>query len=433
VSELPKGWTWTTLGDVSEKPQYGWTTKADPSGEGVRLLRTTDITSGSIDWSQVPACTEAPSDLAKYLLTSDDIVVSRAGSVGASIRIVSPPPAVFASYLIRLRAVGVEPAYISWFLRGPSYWSQIRGAAAGIALANVNAKKLAAISMPLSPLNEQKRIVAVIEEQLSRLDAADRSLAQAKRRLNTLRAATLAAATRGHEPVELGTLVTELRYGTSIKCSYDAKGPPVLRIPNVQGGNVDLSDLKFATDAELDLSSLALGRGDLLFVRTNGSRDLIGRVASIEGAEGMAFASYLIRARPDASRLDSRFAVIALSTPASRSLIEAKAATTAGQYNLNLAALRALPVPLPPIEEQRAIVAEVERQLSVIDAMDAQIDRATRQIRTLRRAILARAFRGELAPQNPDDEPAGVLLARIASQRAAAPKRARRPQEKAPA
>jgi hypothetical protein len=63
----------------------------------------------------------------------------------------------------------------------------------------------------------------------------------------------------------------------------------------------------------------------------------------------MAFASYLVRARPDSVRLEPRFAVIALSTPASRALIEAKAATTAGQYNLNLAALWSLPVPLPPI------------------------------------------------------------------------------------
>src|SRR5207249_3395633 len=149
------------------------------------------------------------------------------------------------------------------------------------------------VAIPVAPLAEQQRIVAAIEEHFSRLEAAERSLAQAKRRVATLRTATLAVATSGYEPVELGALVTELRYGTSIKCSYEAEGPPVLRIPNIQGGDVDLSDLKFATDADLDLSSFALEKGDLLFVRTNGSRDLIGRVASVDGAEGMAFASYL--------------------------------------------------------------------------------------------------------------------------------------------
>jgi len=268
--------------------------------------------------------------------------------------------------------------------------------------------------------------VAAIEEQVSRLEAAERSLVQAKRRLAILRAATLAAAAAGYEAVEFGALVTNLRYGTSIKCSYDAEGPPVLRIPNVQDGNVDLSDLKFATDADLDLSSFALERGDLLFVRTNGSRDLIGRVASVDGAEGMAFASYLIRARPDRSRLDPRFAVIALSTPASRALIEAKAATTAGQYNLNLAALRSLPVPVPPIEEQRSIVAAMDQPLSLIDAMEGQVDPAPRRSAALRRAILEQAFRGKLVPQDPSDEPASALLERIAAERVATPKPSRR-------
>ncbi len=232
--------------------------------------------------------------------------------------------------------------------------------------------------------------------------------------------ATLTAATSGHEPVELGELIVDLRYGTSIKCSYDADGPPVLRIPNVQRGIVDVSDLKFAADAKVDLAPFALERGDLLFVRTNGSRDLIGRVASVDGGEGMAFASYLIRARPDHFRLDSRFAVLALSAPASRALIESKAATTAGQYNLNLAALRSLPIPLPPIEEQRSIVADLERQLSVADAMAAEIDRALKRSAALRRSILAQAFSGKLVPQDPSDEPASVLLERIQAERATA-------------
>jgi type I restriction enzyme, S subunit len=278
------------------------------------------------------------------------------------------------------------------------------------------------MTIPVPPPAEQSRIVAAIEEHFSRLDAADQSLAQAGRRLATLRTATLAAATVGHESIELGSLVTDLRYGTSIKCSHEAEGPPVLRIPNVQGGNVDLSDLKFATDPDIDLSPFVLKRGDLLFVRTNGSRDLIGRVTSVDGAEGMAFASYLIRARPDRSRLEPRFAVIALSTPASRALIEAKAATTAGQYNLNLGALRSLPVPLPPIEEQRSIVAAIDQQLSIIDAMEAQVDLAARRSAALHRAILEQAFTGKLVPQNPSDEPASALLERISAERADTPK-----------
>jgi type I restriction enzyme S subunit len=141
----------------------------------------------------------------------------------------------------------------------------------------------------------------------------------------------------------------------------------------------------------------------------------------------MAFASYLIRARPDPSRLDARYAVIALSTPQTRSVIESKAATTAGQYNLNLAALRSLEVPLPPIDRQRSIVQEVEHRLASAGAVEAEVSRGLRRSSTLRKAILARAFRGELVAQDPDDEPASVMLRRIAGERAdAKPLRERR-------
>src|SRR5204862_425590 len=67
-------------------------------------------------------------------------------------------------------------------------------------------------------------------------------------------------------------------YGTSVKCDYSGTGSPVLRIPNIQSGVVDANDMKYAVDATVDLSSYFIGVGDLLFVRTNGSPDLIGRV-----------------------------------------------------------------------------------------------------------------------------------------------------------
>jgi type I restriction enzyme S subunit len=321
---------------------------------------------------------------------------------------------------------GIEPSYVAWTIRASAASILRECSKAGTTVSNIETARLLAFRVPVAPSAEQRRIVAAIEEQLSRLDAAEQSVVQARSKLASLRAATLAAETDGFESAALGDLVTDLRYGTSVKCSHDAAGPPVLRIPNVQGGAIDVSDLKYATEAQLDLSSFSVESGDLLFVRTNGSRDLIGRVASVDGAEGMAFASYLIRARPDPARLDPRFAVIALSTPKARAVIESKAATTAGQYNLNLAALRSLQIPLPPIDEQRLIVAEVEHRLAAADALEAEIDRALRQSAALRRSILARAFRGELVPQDPNDEPASVLLARIAAERAAAPKPARR-------
>src|SRR6266576_2857433 len=103
TTTLPNGWVSTTLGEICSKPQYGWTCKAAKYGR-VKYVRTTDISGGKIDWDDVPFCAEIPDDVEKYRVRADDILVSRAGSVGVSYRITEVPfDAVFASYLIRFK------------------------------------------------------------------------------------------------------------------------------------------------------------------------------------------------------------------------------------------------------------------------------------------------------------------------------------------
>jgi len=153
VSNLPTGWAETTLGDVCQPSQYGWTTSATRENAGLKFLRTTDITKGPVNWDTVPYCVEEPPDIDRYQLTAGDIVISRAGSIGFSAYLDRVEPAVFASYLIRFRPhESLNGRYLGWFLKSPIYWKQIGEAASGITLANVNAKKLSAVHLPLAPL-----------------------------------------------------------------------------------------------------------------------------------------------------------------------------------------------------------------------------------------------------------------------------------------
>jgi type I restriction enzyme S subunit len=94
-----------------------------------------------------------------------------------------------------------------------------------------------------------------------------------------------------------------------------------------------------------------------------------------------------------------------------------RAKATAGQFNLTLQICRDLPLPLPPISEQRRIVAEVERRLSLVEALGASVEAALARAGRLRQAVLKQAFEGRLVPQDPDDEPASVLLERIRAER----------------
>ena len=193
--KLPRNWIATTLGELCSQPQYGYTTKGSDIGT-LRLLRTTDITSGKICWEDVPFCSENPTDEAKYLLEDGDIVISRAGSVGVSYLLKNPERSVFASYLIRFKPY-IDKQYFKYFLDSPYYWQEIADNKLGIAVPNVNASKLKEIAIPLPPENEQHRIVAKIEELFSELDKGIESLKTARAQLKVYRQALLKHAFEG--------------------------------------------------------------------------------------------------------------------------------------------------------------------------------------------------------------------------------------------
>jgi type I restriction enzyme S subunit len=214
-------------------------------------------------------------------------------------------------------------------------------------------------------------------------------------------------------------LVERSEYGTSVKCGYDARHEPVLRIPNIAGGRIDLSDMKRAT-VSLELTTDdALKPGDLLVCRTNGSVKLVGKAAMVENSlEPLhSFASYLLRLRFVFGIDVARWIWLFLTSLPGRSFVEAHAASSAGQHNVSLSLLHGMPVPISPIHEQRAVNAEVERLLSVQEIAGRDADVRLRHAGVLRQSILKRAFEGRLVPQDPKDEPAGELLARIRAER----------------
>ena len=198
---LPDGWVNTMLGEVCSDTQYGWTTSSKTEGT-LYLLRTTDITSGKINWNSVPFCKKEPSEKEKYRLKDGDIVISRAGSVGFSHLIMNPKEAVFASYLIRFKPL-IDGQFISYFLKSPSYWNSISEKSIGIAVQNVNATKLRQIAIPLPPLPEQHRIVARIEQLFTNLDAGVDALKAAQVQLKRYRQSVLKSACEGRlVPIE---------------------------------------------------------------------------------------------------------------------------------------------------------------------------------------------------------------------------------------
>jgi type I restriction enzyme S subunit len=164
TDHLPSDWRIRKLGDLCEKPQYGFTASAIEDDKRPRFLRITDQGESGIDWASVPGCECSDEDIEKYRLEEGDLVVARIGATTGKVSLVqNPPKAVFASYLIRLRAKpGVSPEYLSHFSRTDFYRAQIAANNDSNLKGGINGSRLVELDVIEPPVPEQHRIAAVL-------------------------------------------------------------------------------------------------------------------------------------------------------------------------------------------------------------------------------------------------------------------------------
>ena len=194
---------------------------------------------------------------------------------------------------------------------------------------------------------------------------------------------------------------------------------PYLRVANVHRGRLRLDELRRFELTPEELRKLRLEPGDVLLVEGNGSRKEIGRCALWNGeVENCVHQNHIIRARLGEGVLP-QYVSIFLNSPTGQLAIQQAANSTSGLYTLSVKKVKALSIALPPVAEQRAIVDAVASHVSAVDAISNDLTEKLSQANSLRQSLLHRAFTGNLAPQNANDEPAAKLLERIARERKA--------------
>ena len=451
MSELPEAWTKTTVGELADSIQYGHTASSTSEEVGPRFLRITDIQENRVDWETVPFCKIPQSQIPKYRLAKGDLVFARTGAtVGKSFLIQTEiPESIFASYLIRVRVTkAIEARYLYHFFQSSDYWHQISDSSSGIGQPNVNGKKLAAITLPIAPIAEQRRIVARIEELFSRLDAGVAALRHAKAQLQRYRQSVLAAAVTGqltqpwreqhpdtepaaalrrslietrqvmwtgkyHSPVPVARdqsrvipeswawmsadeLIREpLKNGLSLKGFANPPGVAVLKLDALNENGLDYSKRQYLRTDSPKVAEIQIERGDFLISRGNGSLRLLAKgVLADVVPENVIFPDTMIRFRfPPALH---RWISVAWRSRVLRGQIEGRAKSTAGIYKIAQGDLRPIAIPIPPLAEQHQIVAEVESRTTAIDHLEAELDRHITRSNRLRQSILAAAFSGKL-------------------------------------
>lgn len=399
MSRLPAGWSTVTLAKVTTAPK-----KVDPVTTGRQTVRYLEISGIDGDRHVVTSADPVESATAparcRQPIRSGDTVFSTVRPYLEHIAYIDDAlDDEFAStgFCVLRPTADLDPRYLFHFASSPLLLDQVLPLQKGVSYPAVLDKEVRGATILVPPIDEQRRIVAILEDHLSRLDAAAASLAAASRRAELFRLSALARlAPEDALSVKLGDLALDSGYGTSTKCTVDGPGVPVARIPNVVAGRIDMTDEKRALDPAVDLGQLMLAPGDLLIVRTNGSKDLIGRSAVVQEGINASFASYLIRYRIDPARALPEWVQSILDRPQTRHVLESLAASSAGQHNLSLGKLDGVAIPLPSVAHQRRLIAEfTEAQDSATRAVRAIEQQVTRG-EALRRSLLGAAFRGDL-------------------------------------
>jgi type I restriction enzyme S subunit len=261
-------------------------------------------------------------------------------------------------------------------------------------------KRLPEIEVPLPPIEEQRRIVQRIEELTGKIREAQKLHQSATAEVGVLPGLLVAKTFRDQREGAwsdkfLGDYVLDCVYGTSEKTNDDASGTPILRMGNIQGGQLRPTPLKYLNILGKERKKLLLLRGDILVNRTN-SAELVGKCAVFELDGEFGFASYIIRLRLDVTRADPRLVAAYINSPTGRAFMFDKRKQMTGQANVNATTLKKLPLSLPPLDQQRKILNELDSLQGTVNSVQSLHDATAAELNALTPSVLNRAFNGEL-------------------------------------
>ena len=400
--EVPEGWCWTTIGEVSSSILYGVSESAKEEG-AYKLLRITDIQDNKVDWNSVPYTNFDKDKALSYLLQDGDILFARTGATVGKSYLVSnlTEESIYASYLIRVQTSHlILPEYIKRFFESGYYWEQISLSSVGIGQPNVNGTTLANLNIPIPPYREQVRIVEEANRWLSIADVLDDNTGHIGKAIESAKSKILDLAIHGklvpqdstdepasdllkrinpkavvscdnphYENIPSSWICTTMgslfqhNTGKALNKSVSVEGTllPYLTTSNVYWNTFDLSVVKEMRFKESEIEKCTVRKGDLL-VCEGGD---IGRSAIWDKDYSICIQNHLHRLRPKRNVVPLLFLYFIMYLKLTNNL-EGKGI---GLQGFSSGLLDKLEVPLPPFHEQIRIVDKIQETFNAIDSI----------------------------------------------------------------
>ncbi|MEC6881805.1 restriction endonuclease subunit S [Photobacterium piscicola] len=447
MSELPKGWSIATFDDVIYSITNGLNGKQNKDGNGIPVSRIESIASQVVDMSRIGYLNEYDDEtLEKYRLQQGDVLFSHINSpahIGKTAICEDGIALYHGVNLLRIVLNGtIEPQLFNYyckFIRARGDFSS--NAQHAVNQSSLNQKKIKLFEIVLPAKQEQTRIANKLDSILAKVDKAQARLNKIPAILKRFRQSVLAAATSGEltqsgftssewQSVKLIDLVeNKPRNGKSPKGVDFDTGVKNLTLSAITPGYFVENKYKFVDlDVPTD-SHLWLKNQDILIQRAN-SIEYVGVSALYEGEDDQyIYPDLIMKCRANA-RVLSKYLYYALSSEPVRKYFRDNATGTTGNMpKINQTVVSAAPINLPQIDEQKIIVNKVGRLFKKADKLEQQYLDAKARLDRLTQSILAKAFRGELVPQDPNDEPAEQLLERILKERLSQQQKADKPKK----
>jgi type I restriction enzyme, S subunit len=447
--DLPKGWIECRLGDVLN---YGATLKAEPEEipPDAWVLELEDIEKDTSKVLQRATHAERQSKSTKNRFFSGDVLYGKLRPYLNKVVLASESGYCTTEIIPLSPPAGLDGRYLLYWLKHPRFLEYVTAASHGLNMPRLGTDAGRMAPFVLAPLSEQKRIADKLEALLAHVDACRERLNRVPIILKRFRQSVLAAATSGEltrewreargrtshlqdwEARTLADLCAPSRvitYGVIKLGNETPNGVPCLRTSNVRWLKIDIDGVKrIAPALSAEFGRTVLQGGEVL-VNVRGT---LGGVAVVDSTMRGWNVSREVAVVPiDSSQVAPQFLAFWIGSDASQRWL-AKVEKGVAYTGINIEDLRTLPVSIPPIDEQMELVRRVQELFELADELEVRHETASRLVGSMTAALLAKAFRGELVAQDPNDEPASELLVRARSTTAEHRKRTKVIRSKSP-
>jgi len=390
-------WEVKKLGDVCDY-QNGFAFKSKTYKEsGTPVIRITNIQNERLDLSKIVHINrdDYDKDLRRYEIVEGDLLIAMSGATTGKIGLVETDDI----FLLNQRVGKFEPKedldkrYLFYYLTNKV--EESLAISAGSAQPNLSTTQIKGFKIPLPPLQEQKRIVAILDDAFAALDRAKANIEQnienAEELFQSKLNAIFSQQGEGWEEKILKE-ISKIMYGHTAKSSADFQGPKYLRITDIQDNNVDWNSAPSCPPLENDLEKYQLHYGDIVFARTGATT---GKSYLVFDPPEAVFASYLIRVQADLELLKPDFLYLYFQSPKYWKIIN-RGISGSAQGGFNATKLGKLRIPVPPTDVQDQIVDEVNNIHEVYDKLRSLYAKKLTNIEDLKKSILQQAFSGQL-------------------------------------